>query len=62
MNKNLVLQPFPQLLFLAELLKEDPISLSKLIIASFILVNTRRHSILIINDRCTLHQETIHCL
>ncbi|HFU7086034.1 TPA: NUDIX domain-containing protein [Bacillus cereus] len=27
MNKNLVLQPFPQLLFLAELLKEDPILL-----------------------------------
>ena len=27
MNKNLVLQPFLQLLFLAELLKEDPILL-----------------------------------
>ncbi|KLA26431.1 NUDIX hydrolase [Bacillus cereus] len=29
MNKELILQPFPQLLFLAELLKEDPVLLQQ---------------------------------
>ncbi|TKI79110.1 NUDIX hydrolase, partial [Bacillus wiedmannii] len=29
MNKELILQPFPQLMFLAELLKEDPVLLQQ---------------------------------
>ncbi|MGH0777432.1 NUDIX domain-containing protein [Bacillus cereus] len=32
MNKDLVLQPFPQLMFLSELLKEDPVLLQQFLI------------------------------
>ncbi len=31
MNKDLILQPFPQLMFLAELLKEDPVLLQQIL-------------------------------
>lgn len=31
MNKNLILQPFPQLMFLAEILKEDPVLLQQIL-------------------------------